>query len=196
MLIDKPKGWTSFDVCAKLRGVLRTKKIGHAGTLDPMANGLLIVCTGRGTKWVDFFQAQVKGYTGCLRLGELTPSYDAETEVRRRRKLHSTVHATDASPSAQVCERSAWEHVTDSALEHAASAFLGSIAQVPPMYSAIKQNGVPLYVKARAGVEVERKAREVTIARFDVERGVAGGPDVRFAVVRRSLMPSHLHCCC
>ena len=88
--------------------------------------------------------------------------------------------------SAQVCERSAWEHVTDSALEHAAGAFLGSIMQVPPMYSAIKQNGVPLYVKARAGVEVERKSREVTIARFDVERAVAGGPDVRFAVVRCS----------
>ena len=89
VLIDKPKGWTSFDVCAKLRGVLRTKKIGHAGTLDPMANGLLIVCTGRGTKWVDFYQAQVKGYTGCLRLGESTPSYDAETEARRCRKLLS-----------------------------------------------------------------------------------------------------------
>jgi tRNA pseudouridine55 synthase len=166
--------------------VLRTKKIGHAGTLDPMANGLLIVCTGRGTKWVDFYQAQVKGYTGCLRLGESTPSYDAETEVRRCRRCFRFLNTSDSMLSAQVCERSAWEHVTDSALEHAASAFLGSIMQVPPMYSAIKQNGVPLYVKARAGVEVERKSREVTIARFDVERAVAGGPDVRFAVVRCS----------
>lgn len=167
MLVDKPAGWTSFDVCAKLRGALRTKKIGHAGTLDPMATGLLIVCTGRGTKWVDFFQAQVKGYTGSLRLGEATPSYDAETEVS---------------------ERSAWEHVSDSALQSAASTFLGSISQVPPMYSALKQNGVPLYVKARAGVVVERAPRQLLIERFDVERAVAGGPDVRFAVVRRGAL--------
>jgi tRNA pseudouridine55 synthase len=106
--VDKPKGWTSHDVCAKLKGALRLKKIGHAGTLDPMATGLLIVCTGKGTKWVDVFVAQArrmqpppqctgarahppatrptpaqeKGYTGTLRLGEATPSYDAETEAR------------------------------------------------------------------------------------------------------------------
>ena len=84
-----------------------------------------------------------------------------------------------------MSQRSAWDHVTDAALQSAADSFLGNIAQVPPMYSAVKQKGVPLYVKARAGVEVERKAREVSIGVFGVERVVAGGPDVRFAVVRR-----------
>lgn len=115
-MIDKPQGWTSFDVCAKMRGAIgvRKLKVGHAGTLDPMATGLLVLCTGKGTKAIDIFQAQEKTYTGVLRLGEATPSYDAESEVS---------------------ERSSWEAVTDEQLRGAAAELTGNIMQEPPMFS-------------------------------------------------------------
>ena len=160
LLVDKPVGYTSFDVCARLRGALRTKKIGHAGTLDPFATGLLIICTGRGTKWVDTFQAQEKRYSGVLRLGQATPSYDCETPVSL------------SLP---------WEHLTDAQLTAAAAAFVGDILQVPPMYSAIKQQGVALYKLARAGETVERPPRSLHVRSFDVSRQ-PGSQDVAFSV--------------
>lgn len=158
LLIDKPKDWTSFDVCGKLRGLLaallhrrgKDIKVGHAGTLDPMATGLLIVCVGKGTKSIDLFVNMTKEYSGTLRLGEATASYDAESEIN---------------------ETLPWEHVTDQQLQEARDAsFMGDIEQIPPMYSALKVNGKKLYESARAGKEVDRKARSVAIRRFDLER--------------------------
>jgi tRNA pseudouridine55 synthase len=169
LLVDKPLGWTSFDVCAKLRGalggLLRRKpskvKVGHAGTLDPAATGLLVVCVGRGTKSVDTFQAQIKEYTGALRLGEATPSLDAETEVS---------------------ERAPWAHVTDAALAEAAAKLTGEIMQTPPMYSAIRVGGERLYAAARRGEEVARAARPVTVSRFRVELESEGAQAARFEI--------------
>jgi tRNA pseudouridine55 synthase len=169
LLVDKPLGWTSFDVCAKLRGalggLLRRKpskiKVGHAGTLDPAATGLLVVCVGRGTKSVDTFQAQIKEYTGALRLGEATPSLDAETEVS---------------------ERAPWAHVTDAALAAAAAKLTGEIMQTPPMYSAIRVGGERLYAAARRGEEVARAARPVTVSRFCVEREAEDAQAARFEI--------------
>ena len=153
-LVDKPPGWTSFDVCAKLRRALRTKKVGHAGTLDPRATGLLIVCVGRAaTKAIDSFVALDKEYTGTLRLGEATPSLDGETEVS---------------------ERAPWHHVSDADLVAAAATLTGDIDQVPPMYSAVSVGGERLYLAARRGEAVERAARRVTVSAFDVERVVVG----------------------
>jgi tRNA pseudouridine55 synthase len=165
LLIDKPAQWTSFDVVNKLRFAIRKRhelrkiKVGHAGTLDPMATGLLILCTGAATKQIDDFQGMPKVYEGTLRLGATTPSYDAETPV-------------DAEfPT---------EHITPELLEQARLQFLGPIAQVPPMYSAIKMDGQPLYKKARQGVEVERKARDVEITAFEFTRIAL--PDIDFRV--------------
>ena len=125
LLIDKPKGWTSFDVCGKLRGSLaallrkrnREIKVGHAGTLDPMATGLLIVCVGKATKSIDSFVAMHKEYSGVLRLGEATASYDAESEIT---------------------EKLPWEGITDEMLFKARDGLLGEIDQLPPMFSAIR----------------------------------------------------------
>jgi len=157
--VDKPKGWSSFDVIRKLRKVLGIRKIGHAGTLDPMATGLLICLVGRATKLMESFMHLPKTYTGTLRLGEVTPSYDAETEVT---------------------ERMAWTHVTDEDLEHARKAFLGEITQRPPMYSAIKVGGERLYKKARRGEVVERPPRTVRIDAFTLTG--RDGADVSFRV--------------
>lgn len=170
LLIDKPKGWTSFDVCGKLRGSLaallrrRSKeiKVGHAGTLDPMATGLLIVCVGKGTKSIDSFVAMTKEYSGVLRLGEGTPSYDADAEVDVTRP---------------------WAHLSDADLAKARDGLLGEIDQVPPMFSAIRVGGKRLYEAAREGKEVERAARRVTVDRFDLERDSEESQDVRFYVV-------------
>ncbi|KAL4437495.1 hypothetical protein ABPG77_003476 [Micractinium sp. CCAP 211/92] len=170
LLIDKPQGWTSFDVCGKLRGALaallrrknREVKVGHAGTLDPMATGLLIVCVGRGTKAVDAFMAMEKEYSGTLRLGEATPSYDADTPVE---------------------EQLPWEHITDEALLRARDSFLGEVQQLPPMYSAIKVGGQKLYEAARKGKEVERTPRTVTVDRFDLWRDEGDAQNVHFRVV-------------
>lgn len=147
LLIDKPKDWTSFDVANKIRRTFRVKKVGHAGTLDPMATGLLIICTGIKTKEIDSFVGMDKTYTGRIKIGESTPSYDAETEVS---------------------ERKPFEHVTELMIRDAAASMTGSIEQVPPMYSAIKKNGTPLYKLARRGIEIARKPRPVTIYDFDI----------------------------
>jgi len=162
VLIDKPMDWTSFDLCGKLRGALRIKKVGHAGTLDPMATGLVIVCVGKGTKHVDSFMAQEKEYTGTIRLGEGTPSYDKESAVE---------------------QTAPWEHITDEELLAARDAFLGDIQQVPPMFSAIKIKGKKLYELARKGKEIERPARDVYVSKFDLWRDDADAQNLHFRVV-------------
>ncbi|MDZ7876432.1 MAG: tRNA pseudouridine(55) synthase TruB [Saprospiraceae bacterium] len=153
-LIDKPLEWTSFDVVNKLRyrlkNLLKDKKlkVGHAGTLDPLATGLLIVCVGKMTKQIDTFMGQAKSYTGTIRLGATTPTYDRET-------------AEDAQFPIN--------HITPTLLETARQKFLGEIYQLPPIYSAIKQSGTPLYELARQGKEVVVEPRCITIHQFDIE---------------------------
>ncbi|KAL6779629.1 hypothetical protein ACKKBG_A13085 [Auxenochlorella protothecoides x Auxenochlorella symbiontica] len=169
VLIDKPQGWTSFDVCAKLRFALsrtldkkaRTIKVGHAGTLDPMATGLLVVCVGRATKLVESLMAASKRYSGTMRLGEGTPSLDAETPVH---------------------ETKPWQHVTEASLEAAAEAFLGEQEQIPPMYSAISVDGQRLYDSARKGLEVERKSRRITVHSLRLQRSAEDPQGVDFVV--------------
>ena len=156
--VDKPQGISSFGVIRRLRPLLGTKKIGHAGTLDPMATGLLICLVGReATRLQDQFMGLPKTYTGTIRLGVTTDSYDAEGEV---------------------VERKSAAHVTDADLDAARQGFLGDIEQRPPMYSAVKVGGERLYKKARRGEEIERAPRPVSIYRFDL----AGrrGDDVDF----------------
>jgi tRNA pseudouridine55 synthase len=153
--VDKPIGWTSFDVVNKVRHRLRRItgikriKVGHAGTLDPMATGLLILCTGKFTKKLADFQGLDKEYTGTMRLGATTPSYDAETEIDQ-------VYPTD--------------HIDSAQLEQARQSFLGDLQQLPPMFSAIKVDGQPLYKRARKGEVIEVKPRPVHIFDFELQR--------------------------
>ncbi|AEE48832.1 tRNA pseudouridine(55) synthase TruB [Haliscomenobacter hydrossis] len=155
LLVDKPQGWTSFDVVNKIRGKIRSLfqlkniKVGHAGTLDPMATGLLIVCTGKDTKRINEYQDRPKEYTGTITFGATTPSYDAETEI-------------DASYPT--------EHITPELLENARQKFLGEIEQVPPMFSAIKVDGQPLYKMARKGESIKVEARKVHIYTMEFTR--------------------------
>ena len=146
IIIDKPAGWTSMDVCAKLRGILKTKKIGHAGTLDPMATGVLPVFVGQATRAVSFAEGGEKEYVAGLRLGRTTNTQDTEGETLTQ------------SPVAVGREE----------LEAVLPRFTGEISQIPPMFSAIKINGQKLYDLARQGKEVERKARAVTIFALEV----------------------------
>lgn len=160
ILIDKPKGITSFGTIRKLRRVFGIKKVGHAGTLDPMATGLLIVLVGRkATREQDLFMGLPKVYSGTIRLGESTPSYDAETLVE---------------------ETKATEHLTADDLESVRKKFVGEIEQVPPIYSAIKVGGERLYKKARRGEMVDIKTRQVTIDGFQITD--RRGQDVDFLV--------------
>ncbi len=147
LLIDKPLRWTSFDVVKKLRHILKIKKIGHAGTLDPLATGLLILCTGKMTKRIDEYQAMEKEYTGKFIIGQTTPSYDMET---------TPTVALDIS------------HITSSEIESAAKQFIGTISQIPPLHSAIKVDGKRAYELAREGKDVELKAREIIISEFEI----------------------------
>lgn len=142
-LINKPKGWTSFEVVKFLRKCIDLRKIGHAGTLDPMAEGLLILCCGKGTKSISQFQDASKKYIGDILFGEATASYDAETEV------------TDEKPVNHL-SREKIKNVLE-------EKFSGQIIQIPPMYSALKHEGQPLYKLARQGKEVKRKPRQVII---------------------------------
>jgi tRNA pseudouridine55 synthase len=152
LLVDKPQAWTSFDVVNKIRISLKHNlglkniKVGHAGTLDPMATGLLIICTGKSTKKLSEYQGQPKEYEGTITLGATTPSYDAESEP----DAHFPV-----------------DHITAEALEKARLSFIGDLSQMPPMFSAIKVDGQPLYKKARQGIVVEVSPRPVTIYEFD-----------------------------
>ena len=146
LLVDKPAGWTSNDVVQKLRGILHERRIGHAGTLDPMATGLLTVFVGRATRAVEFAEADAKRYRAALRLGLTTDTQDSTGTV---------LHKTESDVT--------WE-----ALEQALLGFRGEIRQVPPMYSAVKVNGKRLYKLARRGETVERAARTVTIQSLDL----------------------------
>jgi tRNA pseudouridine55 synthase len=153
LLIDKPLNWTSFQVVNKLRWEIRQAfqikkiKVGHAGTLDPLATGLLVICTGKMTKQIDTFQGQIKEYTGTIALGSTTPSYDLETEVD------------------QTFETS---HITEDLIHETTKQFTGEINQYPPIFSAIKKEGKRLYEFARAGETVEIKSRKITIESFEI----------------------------
>ncbi|WP_179318493.1 tRNA pseudouridine(55) synthase TruB [Winogradskyella helgolandensis] len=153
LLIDKPLTWTSFQAVNKLRWEIRHAfdikkiKVGHAGTLDPLATGLLVICTGKMTKQINIFQGQVKEYTGTFVLGGTTPSFDLETEVN------------ETFPT---------DHITDDLIQNTIPQFIGQINQFPPVFSAIKKDGKRLYEFARAGEEVEIKSRQVEITEFEI----------------------------
>ncbi|RED46623.1 tRNA pseudouridine synthase B [Winogradskyella eximia] len=153
LLIDKPLTWTSFQAVNKLRWEIRHAfdikkiKVGHAGTLDPLATGLLVICTGKMTKQINIFQGQEKEYTGTFTLGGTTPSFDLETEVN------------ETFPTA---------HITDELIHATTQQFIGQINQFPPVFSAIKKDGKRLYEFARAGEEVEIKSRQVEITEFEI----------------------------
>lgn len=147
-LINKPKGWSSFRVVKLMRKCLNLRKIGHAGTLDPMATGLLILCCGKGTKTISQFQEAGKEYVGEMIFGSCTPSYDAETIPDKR---------------------ASFSHLTRAKIQRALDEyFSGQIIQIPPMYSALKHNGTPLYKLARKGKEVKRKPRQVIIREIEI----------------------------
>lgn len=166
ILIDKPLNWTSFQVVNKLRWAIKKAykikkiKVGHAGTLDPLATGLLIICTGKMTKQIDAYQAQIKTYTGTFTLGGTTPSYDLETPI-------------DATFST--------DHITEELIQKSAEKFVGDIDQYPPVFSAVKKEGKRLYEFARAGQDVEIKARKVSIESFEITK--IEMPNVHFKVV-------------
>ena len=163
ILIDKPLRWTSFDVTKKLKFAGKFKKIGHAGTLDPLATGLLILCTGKMTKQIDSYQAQEKEYSGTLVLGKTTPSVDLETDFDQEFPI---------------------EHITAEVLQEALRKFQGKILQIPPIYSAIQVNGKRLYELARKGVkdeDIEIKSREVEIMKFEID--ATNFPAINFIIV-------------
>ncbi len=175
LLINKPLTWTSFDVVNKLRYILlrslhkfkeikegekRKLKVGHAGTLDPLATGLLIVCIGKETKNIDQYMATEKEYTGSFYIGATRPSYDNETEIDQ------------TYPT---------EHITTELIHQTTQQFIGDMMQLPPLYSAIKKDGVRLYESARAGTEVELTPRPVTIKAFEITK--IEMPIVEFRVV-------------
>ena len=153
LLIDKPLNWTSFQVVNKLRWEIRQAfnikkiKVGHAGTLDPLATGLLVICTGKMTKQIDTFQGQIKEYTGTLVLGSTTPSFDLETEIN------------ETYPT---------NHITEDLIQETTKQFIGAIQQYPPIFSALKKDGKRLYEFARAGETVEIKPRTVSIQEFEI----------------------------
>lgn len=142
-LVDKPREWSSFDVVKHLRKCVDLRKVGHAGTLDPMATGLLVLCCGKATKTISEIQERPKEYVGEVTFGAATPSHDAETEVE---------------------ETASYDHITEEQVEKVLeNKFSGLITQVPPMYSALKHKGTPLYKLARKGKKVKRKPRQVNI---------------------------------
>jgi tRNA pseudouridine55 synthase len=149
ILIDKPLHWTSFDVVRKIRNSIKIKKVGHAGTLDPLASGLLIVCTGKFTKKINEYMAQEKEYTGTFTLGATTPTYDKESVPENLKP---------------------YDHITETQIQDATKKFIGEIQQLPPIFSAIKKDGVALYELARRGEEVELKARTITITEFEITK--------------------------
>lgn len=165
-LVDKPLEWTSFDVVAKIRGILRQvlnvrkHKVGHAGTLDPLASGLLIVCTGKMTKQIHLYQDMPKEYTGTITLGSTTPSYDREMPVDQ-------VFPVD--------------HITPEGMEKARISLMGEILQEVPLYSAVKVEGRRLYDIARKGESVISKSRNVFVHEFEID--TQHFPDIRFRIV-------------
>ena len=166
LLIDKPLNWTSFQVVNKLRWEIKQRysikkiKVGHAGTLDPLATGLLIICTGKQTKEIDIYQGQIKEYTGTITLGATTPSYDLETEIDKTFSI---------------------EHISEELLKETTKQFIGEIQQKPPIFSAIKKDGKRLYELARKGETTEIKARTVTVSEFEITN--INLPKVDFKVI-------------
>ena len=167
LLIDKPLHWTSFQAVNKMKWALKSKlnlpkkfKIGHAGTLDPLASGLLLVCTGKFTKKITELQGQPKEYTGTFFIGATTPSYDLETEIDQ---IFST------------------SHIDEALIHETVKQFLGEIDQKPPIFSAIKKDGVRLYEHARAGETIEIASRKTTIHEFEITRIAL--PEIDFRVV-------------
>ncbi|MFO8147624.1 MAG: tRNA pseudouridine(55) synthase TruB [Gillisia sp.] len=166
LLFDKPLGWTSFQVVNKVRWLIRKScnikkiKVGHAGTLDPLASGLLILCTGKFTKKIEEYQAQEKEYTGTFTLGATTPSYDMETEVDKSFDI---------------------DHISEENILGAALEFLGEIDQVPPVFSALKKEGKRLYEYARNGEAVDIPSRKVEIREFEITE--IRFPEVDFRVI-------------
>jgi len=165
-LIDKPLTWTSFNAVSKIKWLIKKEfkvkkiKVGHAGTLDPLATGLLIICTGKFTKKIDEYQAQEKEYTGEITVGATTPSYDMETEVN---------------------EKFATEHISEELILETAESFIGDQEQFPPIFSALKKGGKRLYEMARAGEEVEIEARKINIKEFEITKIEL--PKIHFRVV-------------
>ena len=166
LMIDKPLNWTSFQAVNKLKyalinqvGLPKKFKIGHAGTLDPLATGLLLVCTGKFTKRISELQGQVKEYTGTFFVGATTPSYDLETEINQKFEIN---------------------HIDEALINEAVKTFLGEIDQKPPIYSAIKKDGVRLYEHARAGETVEISSRKTTIYEFEIIR--INLPEIDFSI--------------
>ncbi|GAA4889232.1 tRNA pseudouridine(55) synthase TruB [Flaviramulus aquimarinus] len=155
LLIDKPLNWTSFQVVNKLRWEIRQAfnikkiKVGHAGTLDPLATGLLVICTGKMTKQIDTFQGQIKEYTGTIVLGSTTPSFDLETEINETFPIG---------------------HITEDLIYKTTEQFIGEIQQFPPIFSALKKDGKRLYEYARAGENVKIKSRTVSIQEFKITK--------------------------
>ena len=166
LLIDKPLTWTSFQVVNKLRWEIKQRfnikkiKVGHAGTLDPLATGLLIICTGKQTKQIDTYQGQVKEYTGTFTVGGTTPSYDLETAVE------------ETFPTA---------HISEELLHKTTEQFTGEIQQKPPIFSAIKKDGKRLYELARKGETAEIKERTVTVSKFEITK--VNLPEVGFRII-------------
>lgn len=155
LLIDKPLNWTSFQVVNKLRWEIRQAfnikkiKVGHAGTLDPLATGLLVICTGKMTKQIDTFQGQIKEYTGTITLGSTTPSFDLESAFNETFETH---------------------HITEDLIHKTTQEFIGDIQQFPPAFSALKKDGKRLYEYARAGEPVEIKPRQIHISAFEITK--------------------------
>lgn len=160
LLLDKPVHWTSFDVVKKIRSAIRIKKVGHAGTLDPLASGLLIICTGKYTKKINDYMAQRKEYTGSFTLGAVTPTYDLESIPEQQKDIAS---------------------INEEMILVASKKFVGEIDQFPPIYSALKQEGKPLYELARTGMDIELKPRRITIDTFEITK--IDLPKVEFKVI-------------
>lgn len=160
ILINKELRWTSFDVVKKIRNLVRIKKVGHAGTLDPLATGLLIVCIGKMTKQINKFMDLEKEYTGTMVIGKTTPSVDLETEIDSDNSI---------------------EHITEQQVIDITGKFVGNLMQTPPIYSALKRDGEPLYKKARKGEYVKIEPRPVESKEFEIT-GIQF-PDVHFRLV-------------
>ena len=163
LLIDKPLKWTSFDMVKKVRWLTKIMKVGHAGTLDPLATGLLIICTGKYTKQINDYMGMPKEYTGSMVLGATTASYDLEQEPENFKSIKDI------------------EAITELAIQEATKQFIGTILQMPPQHSAIKKDGKRLYESARQGIEVKVDPRQITIQEFEITK--INLPNIEFRVL-------------
>ena len=178
LLIDKPLEWTSFQVVNKLRWHIRKRfnlkkiKVGHAGTLDPLATGLLILCTGKQTKNIEVYQGQIKEYTGTITIGATTPSYDLETEINETFPV---------------------DHISEELIHQTTQQFIGEIDQKPPIFSAIKKDGKRLYELARQGKTTEIKSRKITISEFEITNIVGHNLDFKVVCSKGTYIRSLAH---